>query len=147
MRRETKFFGEIEIEENQIWSFPKGIPGFEDEKEFALLPLEEDGLFLVLQSLKTKEVAFVVSNPFDIVPNYTIDLDEATVNALDIKNGEDVVVLGVLTVREPFHETTMNLQAPLIFNVQTKKAKQMILNENKYGVRHPAIVSADAKEG
>jgi len=147
MRKQTKFFGEIEIEEHLVWNFPKGIPGFEEEKEFALLPLEGNELFSILQSLKTKNVAFIVSNPFNMVSDYTFDLDEATIQALEIEKEGDVMVLGVLTVRDPFEQTTINLQAPLIFNVRKKKAKQMILNDEKYGIRQPAIMSVDAKEG
>lgn len=136
MNIQTKFLGEVEIEESQIWSFPKGIPGFDEEKEFALLSIEGNSMFLVLQSLNTQEIAFIVANPYNIVQEYSFDIDDATIHAIDLQNAEDVMVLGVLSIKEPFESSTINLQAPLIFNTKTKQAKQMILNDSTFSMRH-----------
>ena len=136
MKIQTKFLGEVEIESNQTWSFPKGIPGFEDEKNFALLPIEGNDMFIVLQSINTKDIAFIVANPYTIAQNYSFDIDEATIHTLDIQNEEDLMVLGVLSLKNPFETSTINLQAPLIFNTKTKKGKQMILNDSNFSMRH-----------
>ena len=66
MQIQTKFHGEIEIQQDQLWNFPKGIPGFESEKEFALLPIEGNPIFQVLQSTTTEAVAFIVTNPYTL---------------------------------------------------------------------------------
>lgn len=136
MKIQTKFLGEVEIESNQTWSFPKGIPGFEDKKEFALLTIEGNAMFLVLQSLNTKDIAFIVANPYAIAQHYSFDIDESTIHTLEIQNEEDVMVLGVLSLKEPFETSTINLQAPLVFNTRTNKAKQMILNDSDFSMRH-----------
>lgn len=137
MNIQTKFHGELKIQQDQNWNFPKGIPGFEDEKEFVLLPIEDNDVFQVLQSTKTPDAAFIIVNPYTIVEDYSFKVDEPTINLLDIKSEEDVFILGVLSVKEPFETSTINLQAPLIFNATTRKAKQMILNDNTFSMRHP----------
>lgn len=137
MNIKTKFHGELTIQQDQTWIFPKSIPGFEDEDEFVLLPIEENDVFQVLQSTKTPDVAFIIVNPYTIVEDYSFKVDEPTINLLDIKSEEDIFILGVLSVKEPFETSTLNLQAPIIFNATTRKAKQMILNDNTFSMRHP----------
>ena len=137
MTIQTKFHGQLKTQQNQTWDFPKGVPGFENEKEFVLLPIEKNDIFQVLQSTETPAVAFIIVNPYTIVEDYSFKVDEPTINLLDIKSEEDVFILGVLSVKEPFETSTINLQAPLIFNATTRKAKQMILNDNTFSMRHP----------
>lgn len=133
---QTKFHDEIEIQLDQLWNFPKGIPGFEDEKEFVLLPIEGNDSFQVLQSTNTPAVAFIVTNPYTLVDDYSFDIDEPTIELLAIEKPEDVFILCILTLKQPFETSTINLQAPLIFQLNNRKAKQMILNDNRYTTRH-----------
>ncbi|MFS0575535.1 flagellar assembly protein FliW [Sporosarcina sp. 179-K 3D1 HS] len=137
MQIQTKFHGLIDIQQSQIWEFPKGIPGFEDEKEFTLLEIEGNNIFRVLQSATTAEVAFIVANPYTLIKEYSFDIDEPTIELLKIRQPEDIMVLAVLSVNQPFDASTINLQAPLIFQLHNRKAKQMILNDNHFNVRHP----------
>jgi len=147
MHIQTKFHGELKIQTDQTWNFPKGIPGFEDEKELALLPIEGNDTFQVLQSTRTPDIAFIVANPYTLVKDYTFNIDEPTIDLLEIKKQEDIFVLGVLSLKQPFESSTINLQAPLIFQSTTKKAKQMILNDNTFNMRHPVGNQVTAAEG
>ncbi|MCK1995971.1 flagellar assembly protein FliW [Psychrobacillus psychrodurans] len=133
---QTKFFGEIKLNSEQLWSFPKGIPGFEDEKEFVLLPIEGNSIFQVLQSTKKRDIALIVANPYVLVHEYSFDIDEPTIELLDIKQEDDIFVLGVLSLKEPLETSTINLQAPIIFHTTKKISKQMIINDNRFAVRH-----------
>lgn len=146
MQIQTKFHGELIIHPDQIWNFPKGIPGFEAENQFTLLPIEDNGIFQVLQSTQTPTTAFIVANPYTLVDDYSFDVDEPTINLLNIESEQDVFVLSVISLKEPFESSTINLQAPLIFQTIRKKARQMILNENKFSLRHP-IGTLTAKKG
>lgn len=136
MQIETKFHGQLTIQEEQTWTFPKGLPGFEDEKAFVLLPIEGNEVFQVLQSTKTAMIAFIVTNPFTLMDDYEFKIDEPTIDLLKIKDQSEVFILNVLSLKEPFEASTINLQAPLIFQTTVKKAKQMILNDNQYSMRH-----------
>lgn len=136
MNIQTKFHGQIDIQPEQLWKFPKGIPGFEEEKEFVLLPIEGSDTFQVLQSSDTPSVAFIVTNPYTLVDAYSFDIDDPTIELLKIEKPEDVFVLGILTLKQPFETSTINLQAPLIFQLNNRKAKQMILNDKRFKTRH-----------
>lgn len=137
MQIETKFHGQLTIKKEQTWTFPKGLPGFEDEKVFVLLPIEGNEVFQVLQSTKTAMIAFIVTNPFTLMNNYTFKIDEPTIDLLKIQDQSEVFILNVLSLKEPFEASTINLQAPLIFQTTVKKAKQMILSDTQYSMRHP----------
>ncbi len=137
MQINTKFHGTVTIEKEQQWTFPKGLPGFEEEESFVLLPIEGNDFFQVLQSTTTASIAFIVANPYTIVKDYTFKIDDPTMELLNIQEEKEVMVLNVLTIKDPFEASTINLQAPLIFQVNNKKAKQMILNETNHSMRHP----------
>lgn len=147
MKIQTKFHGELEIQSEETWSFPKGLPGFETENQFTMLSIEGNNIFQVLQSIQKPEVAFIVANPYTVVDNYTFQVDDPTIDLLEIQKEQDVFILGVLSLKDPFESSTINLQAPLIFNKITKKAKQMILNDNNFTVRHPIRTQVTASEG
>ena len=71
MRLKTRHFGEIEIDQNQIFTFEEGLPGFERVKQFILLAVnEQDSPFSWLQSIEDYNLAFAVVNPFMIKNDY-----------------------------------------------------------------------------
>ncbi|KGX93952.1 flagellar assembly protein FliW [Pontibacillus halophilus JSM 076056 = DSM 19796] len=137
MQVHTRFFDEITIEQDAVITFPNGLPGFLEEKEFVLLPIDENGIYQALQSIHSKEVCLVTLNPYTIYGDYEFDLDQATIDVLNIEKPEEVQVLSVATLREPFSQSTINLQAPIIVNVINRKAKQVILNSPIYQTKHP----------
>ncbi|MGG0644203.1 flagellar assembly protein FliW [Sporosarcina gallistercoris] len=137
MTIQTKFHGELDIDTIAQWTFPKGLPGLEDEKQFVLLPIEENDSFQVMQSITSSNVALIVSNPYTIVNDYSFEIDEPTLELLEIKSQEDLMILAVMTLKQPFELSTINLQAPLVFNIKNHKAKQMILNDANFNLRQP----------
>lgn len=150
MKINTKYHGEIEIEDKAIINFDEGIPSFEDEKQFVVLPLDEDNPFLILQSVTTPSLGFVIINPFEYFTDYTVDLSDTTLQKLKINNEEQVVLYTILTVQEPFEKTTANLSGPIVINAKEQLGKQIILNNEKYTTKHriiktPAAVSKEGK--
>ena len=136
MKIQTAFLGEIEIDDSQTIHFEHGLPGFEDEQKFTLISLEDDAVFQVLQSINSPHVAFVTVNPF-VFTKYSFDLDESTVHSLSIASNEDIAILSIVTVKEPFSESTLNLKAPIVINMKLKKAKQTIIEKSDFPLRHP----------
>ncbi len=128
--------GEITIVPSNILSFEHGIPGFEEEKSFVMLPIEENSIFQVLQSVKTESLAFIITSPYGVTSNYNFDLDEATVHALDIKDVNEVAVFALVSLKEALENSTVNLKAPIVLNTTNKKAKQVILDKEQYDIRH-----------
>lgn len=138
MNIETKFLGQVIVEEKEIIHFPNGLPGFEDQKEFVILLLEKDSPFAILQSIKEIEIGFVIAFPFSFKENYAFDLAEEDKEELEITSPEDLITYAIVTLKEPFNSSTLNLQAPILINHRQKVAKQLVLQDSKtYPIRFP----------
>ncbi|MGP4105575.1 flagellar assembly protein FliW [Virgibacillus sp. L01] len=132
MKIETKYLGDMEIVNSKIIQLPSGLPGFINETKFVLLNLPDNTAFQILQSVDTPSIAFIVTNPYHFYQNYVIDLDDGIIDNLQIENDKDVTVLVIVTVKDPFNTSTINLKAPIIINSQIKRGKQYILSMDDY---------------
>ncbi|MCU9612983.1 flagellar assembly protein FliW [Caldibacillus lycopersici] len=147
MKLQTKYFGEISIEDKEIICFENGIPGFLEEKEFIFLPLTDGSIYYVMQSVRTAELAFIVTDPFVFFKSYDFTLDDATVDQLAIQKPTDVKVWTILTLHDPFENTTANLQGPIIIHSKNRQAKQVILNNPSYTTKHRLFTNPAAVKG
>ncbi|WP_099361307.1 flagellar assembly protein FliW [Fredinandcohnia onubensis] len=136
MRIDTKYHGEIHIEEKEIITFANGLPGFLEEKKFVMLPFGDDTGISILQSVGTDQLAFVVTTPFFFFKEYDFALDDQVVDQLQLISEEDVTMFVILTVEDPFEKTTANLQAPVVINNKKQLGKQVILNNTRYQTKH-----------
>lgn len=134
----TKFLGEIEIVEQDILTFEHGLLGLENEKNFVLLPIDADLPLAILQSVDNAEIGFVVGYPFAFKKDYSFDISEDDRVQLQIEKEEDVLTYSIVTMKETFQDSTINLLAPLIINMDKKCGKQIVLQDNKsYPLRFP----------
>ncbi|UOQ85172.1 flagellar assembly protein FliW [Gracilibacillus salinarum] len=147
MQMQTKYFGDIEVQQHQMIDFPQGIPGFLDEKEFVLLDFDESGLFQVLQSTNAIDPAFIVINPFLYVKDYEVDIDDNTLNSLEIQEQKQVEIRTIITVKDPLTASTANLQAPIIINSDNRLAKQYITNEKHYSTAEKIFQNTSTVKG
>ena len=136
MKIETKFFGAVEIDEAQIVEFAHGIPGFENDHQFAVLK-HDDSPFHVLQSVKRAELAFIIIELGKVVPDYEIDLPDEVVAELKLEKPEEALVCAIVVLPSDISQATVNLAAPLVINVKEKRGVQIILNNPAYGIKHP----------
>ncbi|WP_068673076.1 flagellar assembly protein FliW [Oceanobacillus sp. Castelsardo] len=132
MKLQTKYLGEMEIEEQKQIYFANGIPGFPNEKQFVLLDVPDNPVFQILQSVESTYTAFFVINPFLLYKDYSFDLDENTIEILQINSEDEVVILSIVTLKDPFHSSTINLKAPIVINSNQMLGKQYILNQEAY---------------
>lgn len=132
MKLTTKYLGEVQIDEKKIIHFSKGLPGFPDETTFIILELPDNTAFQILQSTTTSSLAFVITNPYLFYQDYTLQLNDELLQQLEIEKQEEVVVYTIVTLKQPFSESTINLRAPIVINAQTLKGKQYILNDSDY---------------
>lgn len=129
---QTKYLGDMEVADNRVIQFPSGLPGFIDETAFVLLELPDNPVFQILQSTGTPSIAFIVTNPYHFHQDYVVDLDDSIIDNLQIENETDVVIFSIVTLKDPFSTSTMNLKAPIIINSKNKRGKQYILNMDDY---------------
>ncbi|MFC2949343.1 flagellar assembly protein FliW [Virgibacillus sediminis] len=141
MRIATKYFGTVEVAEEELIQFERGLPGFEGYHSFVLIPVDEQGVYQALQSMEEAGISLIVTNAYMFYPDYAFDLDEKSQNDIELKQPEDLAVYNVVTLKDPFEASTINLQAPIVINKKAGKAKQLILNDNTYQTRHPLLKS------
>lgn len=134
---DTKYFGRIDCSEEDKLHFPEGLFGFEEEKEFFLLPFEgsEDTL-LCFQSAVTPGLAFVAVNPFSLKPDYAPVLSPGELKALGVERSEELCFYTLCVVRSPVGDSTVNLRCPVAINDRTRQAVQVILEEGAYHMHH-----------
>ena len=144
----TSRFGEIEVDEKKVVQFKDGIPAFEDEHEFVILPYEEESPYYFMQSLKSPDLAFLLTIPFLFFNDYAFEIDDATVRELDIKDSENVFYYSMLTIPNgSVRYMTANLLAPIVLNGANMQAKQVVLEKSNYTTKHRLFPEAAKKEG
>jgi flagellar assembly factor FliW len=136
MKISTSYHGDIEIDNQQTLTFNQGIPGFLEETEFVILPLSEAEAFQVLQSIQTKELAFIITDPFQFFLDYDFQLEPQEIEKLQLQQAEDAAVYVLLTMSDSVEKITANLQAPVIINTKQQLAKQVILMNTAYETKH-----------
>ena len=147
MLLKTKHFGEIQIEEMKILNFEEGIPSFEQIKKYVLLANGEDeSPFRWLQSVDEPNLAFAVVNPFLIKTDYDIEINDEDTKSLAIENDEDVEVYSILVVPDDISKMSMNLKAPIVINIKRNRGMQVVLDTDKYGVRHYVLEELHRQE-
>lgn len=133
MKISTRFFGEIEIDENKIISFPEGIPGFEELTKFLLLDIEDNEHLKCLQSLEDGQICLLVTSPWNYFKEYEFNISDDDIKKLGISSPDDVDVYNIITVRED--KITANLISPVIINLIKNLGKQIILSDSNYSIR------------
>src|SRR5690625_7663204 len=87
---QTKYIGDVTVDQNKIITFPSGLPGFKHETKFILHPLSSipAEVFQTLQSVNTPHLAFVVANPYHFYRDYEFRLNEPARKHLQIRSEE-----------------------------------------------------------
>jgi len=144
LKIESKILGEIEIEESAVIYFPAGIPAFEEERNFAIIPLAEEGPFFYLQAVNRSELCLIIADPFAFFPDYQVEVpDEELQRIKEDEEGNNISLLSVLTVPEDYQYTTANLFAPLIIDTESRQGVQFIPEKSNYSTKH--LIFANAK--
>ena len=139
MKLTTRIFGEVEIDDSKIISFPNGIIGFPDLKQFVLMFDEEKGTDTIkwLQSIDEPTFAMPVMDPLIVCPDYKPEVDSNTVDLIGELSNDDLLILVTVTVPHDLKQMTVNLMGPFIINVKECKAVQTIVDNDDYPVKFP----------
>ncbi len=124
------------VREAQRLRFVAGMPGLEDYRDWTLIPIEDCPLYW-LQCEAEPALALPLADAPAVLPDYTVELSAADAHALELRAAEEALVLVVLTVPADGGAITANLLAPVVVNVRTWAAKQVILDGTRYSLRHP----------
>jgi len=134
MEVRTTRFGVIEIAEDRVITFPKGLLGFPSQTRYCLLQPGDDALFFWLQSLDDANLAFVVTDPTLFVNDYSVPVRPEQMEDLGLADLADAQVFVIVNKVE--QELTGNLQGPLVINTLSKQGEQLVLAEKRWTTRH-----------
>lgn len=127
---------------SQVIRLPMGLLGFEQVKEYALSANPGEEPFQWLEVKDNASLAFVVVDPFLVVPDYHPDIPQPDVGFLGISSPADVQLLNIVTVHSP-SRATVNLKGPIVVNRHTGVGKQVVVsNAAEYSVQHPLPLAA-----
>lgn len=117
--------------------FEQGLPGFEGLRNFLISRPFDDSPFYYLQSAEVDDVCFLLLNPFEITQSYEFDLPVPVQEMLEIKATSDIAVFNIVNVQKDLASATVNLQAPVVINVNKSKCMQVVLNDPSLSIREP----------
>jgi flagellar assembly factor FliW len=137
----TTRFGVIQIAEDRVITFPKGLLGFPQARRYCLLEPGEDACFFWLQSLDEPGLAFVVTDPALFVPDYSVPIRPEQMAELRLTKPEEAQVFVI--VNKVDQTLTANLQGPLVINTLTREGDQMVLAEKRWTTRHALLKIAE----
>jgi flagellar assembly factor FliW len=141
MKLETKYHGILNYGEEDVITFSKGLPGLQELNKFILIDFEENPVFKILHSIENEEIGLVAVSPFDFIGDYEFELRDSVVERLKIKDSNEILVLNTVTLSSKVEDITTNLKAPIIINTNLKLGEQIILDNEKYKIKHPLLRS------
>ena len=137
MNVQTTRFGTVAVDEDRVISFPAGLLGFADFKQFVLLQPDEEGYFFWLQSTEAPELAFVVTDPSLWVKDYEATIRREQMEELCMTKLEDAQVFVIVNRYD--NALTANLQGPLVVNLHNRNAMQLVLADKRWATRHEIV--------
>ena len=141
MRVSTERFGDLDVEDDRILTFPEGLPGFPGATKFALIDVHGNEAFLWLQSLEDPSLAFLSTVPWPFFPDYEPEVPDSEQQLLELTDASDAMVLCLLTIRREEGEVTANLLGPLVVNQRTRIGRQVVLADSDYPLRAPLVAA------
>lgn len=143
----TTRFGEIEEDESKIIHFAAGLPAFEEEQEFIIVPYDEESPYVFLQSVLTPDLAFLMTIPFIFFPDYEFRLEDDVLESLALEDQEDLLLYTLLTLPgNDFRGMTANLLAPIVINSRTNEGRQIVLDKSAYKTKHRLFPRENGEE-
>lgn len=125
-------FGEIDIDENEIITFPLGIPGIPFIR-FILRVCLEPVKWLI--SIDDPDIAMLVIEPFKYFPTYSFELNDEVLSVLQVEKESDIEVYVALLKHND--QVAANLKSPFVINKNKKIGVQILLEDERYSFKEP----------
>ncbi|MGN6250661.1 MAG: flagellar assembly protein FliW [Marmoricola sp.] len=113
--------------------------GFPAARRFNLAQLADDGSLYALRSVDDADLRFLLVPAGRFFPGYAPVVDDTVVEELGIRTADDVLVLVLLTAGSSLATTSANLLAPVLVNVHTSQAVQVVLDDPTLSLHAPLV--------
>ena len=101
--------------------------GFEKIAQVTLEKIDE--IFMRLESSESKEITFTLVDPFAL-REYSFDIPSNIQESLEINEDSNVLIYNIVLIQTPIESSVVNFIAPIVFNTSSKKAGQIIINDD-----------------
>lgn len=133
----TSRFGSVEVDDERVLTFEKGLLGFPKYQRYVLIQPADDSYFFWLQSIDAPELAFVVTDPSLFVSDYQVPLKADQMQELGLSSIEEAQVFVIVNKRG--NVLTGNLQGPLVIHTALKQGEQLVLADRRFDTRVPLL--------
>jgi flagellar assembly factor FliW len=121
----------------ELLTFVDGMPGFPGQQRFSVVAQPGLEPFLTLEPADGEGPTFVVVPPSAVLDDYEVPVDNDTAAALGILEPDDAYMLAIVALGAAPDAHTVNLLGPIIVNRHTGRARQVVLVDSDYPLRHP----------
>lgn len=137
--------GWIEFRPEQVIEFVEGLLGFPDLRRYVLVD-HRKGVFMWLQSLEDPSLAFLVVDPWVFFPDYSPEIPDEDVEALELKEPYNFSLFCLVTVPSDPRKMTVNLRGPVVVNLNNRRAKQVVVTNPEYPIRQPVFLEEEGEQ-
>jgi len=144
---DSKALGPVTVSEDQIITFPSGLPGFPNFRRYALLPDYFKSPFYCLQCVDNPSLVFLVTEPSVLVPDYHPKNGTNNLKELQVTSSSDLQMLVTLSIPPGRPgEMTANLMSPLLINPVQGLGKQVVIDKPQYSHQYPVLATEPDRE-
>jgi len=144
---QTTRFGQVEYSTDDVVTFHDGLIGFADLGAFVLIQHKEDSPFRWMQSVDNGKIAFLVVDPGQYVQGYEPDMPDSAIERLGLDEETARLVYTIVSIPpgKP-EEMTLNLAGPIVINLETGNAQQIVLEDEIYSIKHKVFPNKESEE-
>lgn len=115
------------IDADKVIHFPRGLAGFENERDFVLLQIRPEAPLLILQSVSTPVVGLLVADPYSFFDkSYAPQVGDAEKQLLNIESLEQAALLVTVSIPAGAPEkAVLNLTGPIVINYEARMGLQV----------------------
>ena len=132
-------FGEIEIDEETIYTFKDGVPGLKGIHKYCIVESDELAPFKWLQACEEPFLSMMMLDPTLIDPEYDFTLSDEYNQVLDIEETDELTAMVFIVVPQDPKKMTANLLAPVVFNARSKRGVQVVIEGTQEMLRVKVI--------
>lgn len=129
----SEAYGDFEVEESQIFRFPRGIVGLAEYRDYALIQIE-GAPYHILHALD-HELSFILLPAAYAVEDYGFHIDQSTIDLLGISKPDDVITFLIVNIIDD--QVYVNLKAPVLLTSISQRGCQFIIDDAAYPIRYP----------
>ena len=136
MKFDTHLFGSVEVSDDKIITFPKGLAGFENKTRFMLIhELDKQGALpsFTLQSVEDGGLALQIVDPTLYGFHYELTLNDEEATLLGNPAPEDITVMQVV-YKSNNTDLAASLRAPIIINTKARIGLQKVIENLRSNV-------------